>query len=445
MQRKRSVWVGLVGIVILAVLSARFGSSVTAQANYSLRFYGHGVNDIDRVKILIDPPKPADVGGDFTLEFWMKANLADNSSSAASCGGINWIYGNIIFDRDIWGNGDYGDYGISLHNGKIRFGVGDTAWDQTICGGTNVADGAWHHIAVTRRSDGRMRIYVDGQQDAQGDGPSGDIGYRDGRSPSSAADPYLVIGAEKHDAGAEYPSYSGFIDEVRISNVIRYDGNFSRPAAPFSPDSNTMTLYHFDEGPGNCTGSVPDSSGAGGGPSNGQCMFGGSSPAGPVYSTDTPPFGDPSDTATPSATNTHTATATPTATASATHTATPTPTHTKTPIFTPTPDTVSPVISQVVARPLDTLSVIEWQTNEPATSQVSYGPGMTLILTTTETSHFVTEHSVLLPDLTPSTLYYYRLYARDNAGNGATSTELIFTTLATNDVERVYLPLIFKP
>ena len=48
------------------------------------------------------------------------------------------------------------------------------------------------------------------------------------RVPES--DPFLVIGAEKHDAGSLYPSYRGWIDEVRLSTVRRYTGSgFTRP------------------------------------------------------------------------------------------------------------------------------------------------------------------------------------------------------------------------
>ena len=31
--------------------------------------------------------------------------------------------------------------------------------------------------------------------------------------------PYLVLGAEKHDAGPSYPSFFGFLDELRIWNT----------------------------------------------------------------------------------------------------------------------------------------------------------------------------------------------------------------------------------
>jgi len=258
--------------------------------SYSLRFYGHGSGDIDRVKVKLDAPAvPADIGANFTLEFWMKANAADNGTTACVPGGVNWINGNVIFDRDVYGSGDHGDYGISLANGKIAFGVAQGSTEDTICGTTTVADGTWHHIAVTRNTtNGAMNIFVDGTLDASGTGPTGDISYRDGRTTSySNSDPYLVLGAEKHDAGAEYPSYNGYLDEVRLSNNIRYTSNFTRPATPFASDANTVALYHFDEGPaGNCTSTILDSSFTG--TSDGVCQNGGAAPAGPVYSTSVP-------------------------------------------------------------------------------------------------------------------------------------------------------------
>ncbi|MEZ6131414.1 MAG: protein kinase [Planctomycetaceae bacterium] len=58
---------------------------------------------------------------------------------------------------------------------------------------------------------------------------------------------HLIIGAERTlDETATYHHFIGLIDEVRISNVARYDENFS-PATRFEPDSNTLALYHFDE------------------------------------------------------------------------------------------------------------------------------------------------------------------------------------------------------
>ena len=255
----------------------------------------------------------------------MKASLAENSSPGASCGSeAGWITGNILLDRDINGAGDYGDWGISVSNGSIAFGVSQGSSGNTICGSRTVANGAWHHVAVTRnQSSGQLRIFVDGVLDAEGSGPTGNVSYRDGRPITSSKDPLLVIGAEKHDFNNNsFPSYSGWIDELRISNSIRYTANFNPPSAPFNPDANTMALYHFNGSQvGACQGTVVDSSGASGGPSSGTCRYGGT-PAGPVYSADHP-FAAPQ--------NTPTWTRTPTATNKA---ATPTPTRTRTPTAT---------------------------------------------------------------------------------------------------------------
>jgi hypothetical protein len=275
----------------LANSSNNLKPAAQASGNYSLRFYGNGVNDIDRVKIPLDNPSninanpSVDVGGDFTLEFWLKANLADNNSNVCAPGNDNWIYGNIIFDRDIYGSGDHGDYGVSMAGGRIAFGVGQGSTGAGICSSANVADGLWHHIAVTRNSGtGQMVIYVNGQVNGQGTGPTGDVSYRNGRTTPYANDPFLVIGAEKHDAGSAYPSYDGFIDEIRLSNAIRYTASFSLPTQPFTTDANTIALYHLDEGSSDVVG---DSAGAANGPNNGVRFYGGS-PAGPVWTTDTP-------------------------------------------------------------------------------------------------------------------------------------------------------------
>ncbi len=275
----------------------------TLSAQYSLRFYGGGVNapDADRAKIMIDdvtnnlPGPPADVGAeDFTIEFWLKGDLSNNTAGSISCGSnINWIYGNIVLDRDRYGQDR--KYGLSLGAGIVAFGVsGEGTGDLTICGSTSVLDGNWHHIAVQRRrSDGYMWLFVDGMLEAQGNGPDGDVSYPDDGIPCSSccggndcnfSDPYLVLAAEKHDAGSSFPSFNGSLDELRLSNNLRYATNFSPSTTPFATDANTVALYHFDEGSGS---TLTDVSGAVGGPSPGVINYGGN-PQGPVWANDTP-------------------------------------------------------------------------------------------------------------------------------------------------------------
>jgi hypothetical protein len=369
-QLATSVWV--VAVLTFTVLApSRQVASQPAPSGYSLRFYGHGVDDIDRVKISVDDPAtslpgpPVDVGAtDFTIEFWLRALDAENNAPAVACGAnVNWIYGNIVLDRDRFSLGR--KYGLSIDGGgRIVFGVtNDAQQSLSICGTTSVLDGQWHHVAVQRRvSDGWLWLYVDGALQTQADGPDGDISYPDSATPSYRGpqycqgpanvwagycrnEPFIVLGAEKHDAGQSegnrlnYPAFSGWLDELRISTVLRYATAFSRPVTPFQTDAATAGLYRFDEGPlGPCLGVVVDSSQALGGPSNGQCFYGGAAPAGPEYVLDTPAWVLP-PTATATAA-TATATLDPAATATATSepaTVTPAPVATETPQPTPTP------------------------------------------------------------------------------------------------------------
>ncbi len=382
----------------LQMLSAQPPARVDAAGGFSLRFYGNGGGDIDRVKILVEG-RSINVGGDFTLEWWMKATATENSSSAClSSEGDLWIYGNIIFDRDIFDPGDYGDYGISLAGGRIAFGVNRLGNGFTLCGTRPVADGQWHHIAVTRRqSDGRMQIFVDGQLDVSGFGPPGDIRYRDGRSTSYPNDPYLVIGAEKHDFNRDlYPSYSGWIDEVRLSRIVRYDGPFSPPTTPFTPDADTVALYHFDEGPeGPCMDGVSDSMGA----NDGECRYGSvDRPAGPVYSRDTP-FG------------------------------------------TNAPPTI---LSGPTVSPMATTAVVNWTTDVDATSEVRWGTSCGTWSSSRQISTLTRSHAVALDGLSPNTSYCLQVRSTNGAGSTAwTPAEgLSFLTLSTEF--RIYLPLTLR-
>lgn len=251
----------------------------------SLRFLGTPSATADRVEIRLDAPaRPVDVGGDFTIEFFLRMAPGSNAVPAA-CNAANdrWIFGHILLDRDVFGAGDAGDWGVSLMQGRIAFGVSVGGAGATACGATDLRDGGWHHVALTRSaSTGQLRVFVDGQPDGQATGATGDVSYRDGRpTPWPQSDPFLVIGNEKH-FGPE--AFAGWLDELRISRVIRYAAPFVPPTTPFMPDADTMALYSFDEGFGTTLG---DRSGAPGGPSTGVLRVGGN-PVGPQWSTDTP-------------------------------------------------------------------------------------------------------------------------------------------------------------
>lgn len=105
---------------------------------------------------------------------------------------------------------------------------------------------------------------------------------------------------------------------------------------------------------------------------------------------------------------------------------------------TTTPDIVAPIISEIGATSTTpTSTIISWLTDEPADSKVWYTTSTPLIVTTSTPmvsfSDLVTNHSLTISDLIASTTYYYLVSSTDTAGNTATSSEFLFTTLAQQD------------
>lgn len=336
----------LASTLLIALVPAP--SSVMGQdSGFSLRFYGHGIDDIDRAKIPVQTATgslPTDLGAaDFTIEFWLRGLQSENQGRSVTCGdNEDWIYGSIVLDRDRFSEGR--KFGLSVDAaGRVVFGVtNQERVARTVCGAANVLDGRWHHIAVQRTAaDGQLAIFVDGRLDGSVAGPVGDISYPDGaditfqgptycQGPSGAwggfcrNEPFIVLGAEKHDAGASegnpaaYPSFSGWLDELRLSTTLRYAGPFTTPQTPFVADAETAGLYHFDEGPaGACTGVLLNSAAGASTATDGVCSYGGAGNAGPEYSVQSPFAGTasaPTGTATSVAPTATATVAAPTAT-----------------------------------------------------------------------------------------------------------------------------------
>lgn len=94
-----------------------------------------------------------------------------------------------------------------------------------------------------------------------------------------------------------------------------------------------------------------------------------------------------------------------------------------------TTDSTPPLISNVGSSNITASgSTISWSTDEPATSQVEYGPGSPYGSTTALDSALATTHSVNLVGLTPATAYHFRAKSLDEAGNAGYSPDYSLTT-----------------
>jgi hypothetical protein len=90
-------------------------------------------------------------------------------------------------------------------------------------------------------------------------------------------------------------------------------------------------------------------------------------------------------------------------------------------------DSTKPTQSSIgVTARTDVSATITWVTNEPASSQVEYGPTTSYGHSTPLDTALVTNHSVRLTGLARNTTYYYRVRATDAAGNEAVSSSKKF-------------------
>jgi len=161
-----------------------------------------------------------------------------------------WIY----FEEppelfDFWSIiGQEGRFGLVLH-GKFdalgAWGRHEGADSGLIAGSTPVPTGEWVHVTA---------IY-DASAGKGFNGKGGNWCCPGGHLIKS--DKPLRIGgivpqdkARSHFVG-ENVKFQGYIDEVRISNVVRYDGpEWKVPKGKFEVDERTISLWHFDEAPG---------------------------------------------------------------------------------------------------------------------------------------------------------------------------------------------------
>ncbi len=152
----------------------------------------------------------------------------------------------------------------------------------------------WHHLATVY--DGKsISFYIDGNKVQSKNLVQNKTvnGYFDN-------DDYPLYFGDKNNA-------KGFmLDEVRISQGVRYTDNFTPSSQPFTPDSSTLALWHFD-------GDLKDASSNGNdGVATGQISFVDFVTSSPTINPT--PTSQPTPTATPIPTSTPTTPPTPTPT-----------------------------------------------------------------------------------------------------------------------------------
>jgi regulation of enolase protein 1 (concanavalin A-like superfamily)/LmbE family N-acetylglucosaminyl deacetylase len=94
----------------------------------------------------------------------------------------------------------------------------------------------------------------------------------------------------------------------------------------------------------------------------------------------------------------------------------------------PPPDATPPVVTDVTPSPGAVAATVTWTTDEPATSEVAFGPSSAYENGSVSSSTPTLTHRKLLRGLRCGTVYHFQIRSSDEAGNEATTPDATFTT-----------------
>jgi hypothetical protein len=179
--------------------------------------------------------------GNFTCEYWVY-----NVTNRGTGGGSDWS--RHLGMMEPTGSSNYWSFGTnSIGKATFYWYSGTT---NALTGTTTIPLKTWTHIAVTfTKLSNTLNIYVNGVLDAS---------VVVSNTPQFSTSVPLTLGR-----------YSGavtncHVDEVRLSNIVRYTGTFTPSTTVFVADDNTNLLLHGD---GTNGGVISDSSVTYAGPS----------------------------------------------------------------------------------------------------------------------------------------------------------------------------------
>jgi hypothetical protein len=164
---------------------------------------------------------------EFTIEVWIYADALPQP-------GETWFIAGKLESYQLILQGSVGNINLSFlsfmvcEEGQINVWTITRSVDDDICA-------RWMHI-VGIYEDGTIRLAIDGdlskpaevsKKISQSDAPFS-VGYAEGGK-------------------WQVSHFNGMIDELRISNKVRYRLDFKPPSHPFKVDRDTLALWHFDE------------------------------------------------------------------------------------------------------------------------------------------------------------------------------------------------------
>lgn len=211
------------------------GGNVVNSANYTIngklgemQLYNKAVSDTERKQIEyylmnkwgLTPSSPlnANSSSAWTMECWFNCNQLGMT--------------NTILNNSYASNANLINVSItSTNNVNCKIGSDGYSYDiMDITSSSTINQNTWYHIAIVYDgpSTGKYTAYLNGTS----------FGTKTSSKLVNIAtfSRYLYIGS----------SFSGYIDEFRLSNSARYSTSFTPSSTEFATDANTIALQHFN-------------------------------------------------------------------------------------------------------------------------------------------------------------------------------------------------------
>ena len=178
-------------------------------------------------RIWINQSEGVHLGESFTIE--ARVLVRSYSSSAG-----------IIVDK-YRPSGNQREFRFSVHSdGRLRMWYSETgslSGVHIIYSDAAVPLNEWTHVA-TSYGDGKLNLFINGVLERTEEIPT---------PPTQSGDNRIVLGGNGL-ASTSRESIDGLLDEVRLSDVSRYNTTFTIPTSEFTADENTLLLFHFTDG-----------------------------------------------------------------------------------------------------------------------------------------------------------------------------------------------------
>ena len=186
-------------------------------------------------QVQTDAPWFPELIGELTIEAWVYVDESLPNLNVFSLVGQTDRFNCFIFGLPVDEDED------NVMDTQIGISSQGTTDDSMVTTGTLPIRQWVHYVATIDRgaaigSDG----YIAGGSEKSELAVPNDNHLLVGGLPTLSAIPPIPGVKERFASGV-------YIDELRISNVVRYKGNYDVPTRAFTVDTNTIGLYHFDE------------------------------------------------------------------------------------------------------------------------------------------------------------------------------------------------------